>query len=144
MKRWIIERLGGFPTIDDAITAIQERDLEERRTILSLAVRRLFNTIGPDDILREDERGQWVSEGKVVPKAIAETVMSEARNFQESKLWGILQRDIRYQANRKMFIVGTTEMDIAVGKVWLYSLDAIATRLKSLAAGSGKFNSSKQ
>lgn len=140
MRKWIIEMLGGYPTVNDAITAIQELDLQERQTILSLAVRRLFNTIGPEDILRENDRGEWVSEGKAVPDAIVALIRAEAKTFSESRLWEILQRDIKYQANRKMFIVGTTEMDLAVGKVWLYGLDAIRTRLASIAVGSGKFN----
>lgn len=143
-KRWLIETLGGFPTIDDAITAIQEKDGKEKLTILTLAVRRLYNTIGADDILRENERGEWVSEGKVLSKGVVDLVTAEARAFEGSTLWRVLQRDVQWQSNRRMFILGKTEMDMAVGKLWLYSFDAIRTRLNSIVAGSGKFNTTQK
>lgn len=144
IKKKLIELLGGFPTIDDAITAIQDRELEDRKTLLTLAVRRLFNTIGSDDILKENENGDWVSEGKVLSRGTVDLIRAEARALEGSTIWKILQRDVQWQTNRKMFILGKSEMDIVVGKIWLYSFDAIRTRLNSIAGGSGKFNTNQQ
>lgn len=144
IRRWLIETLGGYPTIDDAITAIQEKDSKEKMSILTLAVRRLFNTIGPEDILRENESGEWVSEGKVLSKGVADLIRAEAKAFEGSALWKVLQRDVQWQSNRRMFVVGTSEMDLVVGKLWIYSFDAIKTRLNSLIAGSGRFNTNQK
>ena len=140
IKTRIIKALGGFPKLEDAIDAIQEKNLEERKTLLTLAVRRLFNTIGPDDILKEDPNGQWIFEGKVMTDGLRKLLIAEATQLEQMTLWKVLQKDVQYQSNRRMFLIGKTEMDIIIGKVWLYSFDAIRTRLSSLAKGRGKFN----
>lgn len=136
----IIKALGGFPSIDSAIDAIQEKELEDRKKILTLAVRRLYNTIGPDDILKEISEGQWLFEGKVIEERTKKLIIAEAAQLESMTLWKILQKDVQYQSNRRMFIIGKTETDIIVGKLWLYSFDAINTRLRSLAKGKGTFN----
>ncbi len=140
LKTRLIELLGGFPSIDSAIDAIQEKNLEERKKILTLSVRRLYNTIGPDDILKETPEGQWVLEGKVMSEGSKKLIIAEAHQLQAMTLWKVLQKDIQYQSNRRMFIIGKSEMDIVVGKIWLYSFDTINTRLKSLIQGKGAFN----
>lgn len=143
LKSKLIRALGGFPTKDEAIDAVMEGDADERRKILTLAVRRLYNTIGPDDILKEVE-GQWLIEGKPVVAAIKAQLIQQAKEFQQTKLWELLQRDIKYQANRRMFILGTSDIDLTAGKLWTFTLDAFNTRLKSMIKGSGTFNSDKQ
>lgn len=135
----LIKWLGGFPTVQDAVDALQEKDLEERKLILTLAVRRLFNTIGPDDILKEKD-GQWVFEGKVMQDGMRKLIIAEAVQLQGMTLWKVIQKDVAYQANRKMFLIGKSETDMIAGKLWLYSFDAIKTRLASLTKGSGTFN----
>ncbi len=137
---WLIKRLGGYASIQDAIDAIQEKGLEERKVILTLAVRRLYNTIGPDDILKETPEGQWILEGKAMSDGMKKLLIAEASQFETTTLWKVLQKDIQYQSNRRMFLIGKSEIDIIVGKVWLYSFDAIKTRLRSLAKGKGTFN----
>lgn len=135
-----IRALGGFPTIDSAIDAIQKKELDERKKILTLSVRRLYNTIGPDDILRETPEGQWLFEGKALDERNRKLIIAEANQIESMTLWKVLQKDIQYQSNRRMFLIGKTETDIIVGKIWLYSFDAIKTRLRSIAHGKGTFN----
>lgn len=138
-KTRLIKWLGGFPTIKDAIESIQEKDFEERKLILTLAVRRLFNTIGAEDILKEVD-GQWLFEGKAISEGTRKLLIAEANQLEGMTLWKILQKDVQYQANRRLFLIGTSEMDLIAGKLWLYSFDAIKTRIKSLAQGNGSFN----
>ena len=140
MRTWLIKKLGGLPDIDSAIEAIREKESKERYQILTLAVKRLFNTIGPEDILKVHESGQWMFAGKEMSKGQKDMLVSEAKIFIESALWKILQADIQYQANRKMFVQGKDEQDMIAGKLWLYTIDAMNTRLKSMSLGSGLFN----
>jgi hypothetical protein len=137
-----IRQLGGFATIEDAIEAIRRKDLVEKREILTLAVRRLFNTIGADDILKPTD-GRWTFAGKVMEKGMQDLVMAEAAQFENSTLFRILEKDILYQVNKKMFI-GSENIDhVITAKFWLYTFDAIRTRLRSLAAGSPIYNDKK-
>lgn len=144
MRKWLIEKLGGYPDIDSAIEAIRDKNLEEKYTILTLAVKKLFNTIGPDDILKQTKRGEWMYRGKLLSESDKNLLMAEAMQLSEMKLWGVLQDDVKWQANRKMFILGKTSEDLTAGKLWQYTLDALNTRIKSLIGGSGMFNNSEE
>ena len=137
MKTKLIEKLGGYPTVEDAIESIKSR--EDKNTILTLAVKRLFNTISEDDILKEKD-GQWFFMGRAISEGEKKLLISEAKTFLSMKLWDIIQKDISYQANRKMFLLAENELDIISGKLWTYTLDCIRTRLKSMSEESGRFN----
>ena len=137
MKKWLITKLGGFTDIDDAIKRIN--DSEDKHKILTLAVKDLYNTILKDDILTEIN-GTWYSKGKPIDDAIRKVLIAEAEVFKNSKLWKVLQDDIKYQSNKKMFIDSLNVDDMIAGKLWLLTLDTFKTRLNSLQKGSGKFN----
>src|SRR3990167_96885 len=127
MKNKLIKLLGGY-TKDEVLTR---------------AVKKLYNTIGSEDILRE-EMGQWTINGKPINDAIKKLLVSEAQIFLKSRLWQVLQTDIKYRANKVMFEKAQTEQDLIAGKLWLYTIDSIKTRLESLEKGSGRFNSDAQ
>ena len=122
MKIWLIKKLG------------------LRDEVITQAVRKLYNTIGPEDILKQNTEGQWIVEGRVISEAEKQLLISEANQFLSTKLWKVLQADIKYQSNKKMYIESRSVDDITFGKMWTYTLDAIKTRLQSLAKGSGHFN----
>jgi len=140
MRRWLILKLGGYPDINSAIDSIREKDGKEKHQILTLAVKRLFNTFGPEDILSENTARQWMYEGKILTEGQKKSLIAEASQIINTNTWKILQADVKYKANRMMFQTATTEMQIASGKLWLYIIDVFNTRLKSLAEGSGHFN----
>lgn len=145
MRRWLIKKLGGYPDIDAAIEAIREKELDEKYTILTLAVKKLFNTIDKDDILHQHkDTGKWMCEGKPITDGEVQLLTAEATSFVNSRLWKVLQTDIKYQANKVMFIKSRTEQDIIAGKLWLNTLDTLRTRLNSLSKGSAIFNNSKK
>lgn len=119
----IIHLLGGFTGED----------------ILAKAMQGLFNTITEDDILKE-VKTEWRVGDKMVGEGEKKLLISEAQVFLNSKLWKVLKTDIRYRANLMMFEKSKTEMDLVAGKLFLYALDCIKTRLESLTAGRGTFN----
>lgn len=140
LRKLFIYKLGGFVTIDDAIASITAMNLTDRHLILTHAVKRLYNTISADDILKEVAGGTWMLEGKAMSDAQKKQLIAEARNFIDSSLWKLLQKDIKYQANRKMYLLGKTDIDLIAGKLWLYTLDAIKTRLTSMSNESGIYS----
>lgn len=144
MRRWLISRLGGYPDIDSAIEAIKEKDMREKYDILSLAVRRLFNTFGPENILTENSAKQFMYEGKIMSEGQKQLVIQEASALINMFIWKVLKADVKYKANKMMFQAAVNEAQIASGKIWLFTFDAFETRLKSLAAGSGHFNSGEE
>ena len=107
--------------------------------VFTEVVKGLYNTIGADDILKEYKSG-WVVGGKPISEAEKKMLISEANVFMNMKLWQILQRDIKYKANKLMFERSVSENDLLVGKSWLYVLDCIKTRLDSLNNGRGVYN----
>ena len=109
-----------------------------KKELLQLAVQDLFNTIGKDDILQE-KSGEWYLAGKPLIKGRKEIIIAEAHTWINSKLWEVLRRDIQYQANKLMFEKSKTELDLISGKLWLYTLDVIKTRIESLAQEKGNF-----
>ena len=127
MRKWLIKKLN--VTVEDL----------DKHEVLTLAVKKLFNTISAEDVLKEKEL-QWFFQGKALRKDQVDMLKAEATNFNESFLWKVLSADIKYHANKQMFIKSRTEYDIMMGKSWLYVLDVINTRLKSLVKGIGLFN----
>lgn len=140
LRKWFIEKLGGYATIDDAIEAIRKHNLKERQTILTMAVKRLFNTIGPDDILKEGPDKEWLLEGKTLSKGQVDILKAEAAQLESMLLWKVLKKDIFYQANRKMYTLAENDLHVVTAKFWMYTFDAMKTRIESIAAGSAQFN----
>lgn len=129
----LIRALGGYSSLDEAIEAIRSKDGAERRRLLTLAVRRLYNTIGPDDILKIDTAsGLWMYEGKQIGKEEMYVLKEQAKGLLESRLWKILQADLKYQANKRMFVESVDVIDITAGKLLTFYIDIIHTRLKRL------------
>jgi hypothetical protein len=108
--------------------------------VLTTAVKELYNTIGADDILKEDGSLQWTIGNRLMAEAEKKQLIAEAQIFLKSKLWKVLQADIKYQANKRMFEKAQTDMDLIAGKLWLYTLNCFKTRLESLDGGRGVFN----
>lgn len=137
MKKYLIRFLGGYSDFSDFLSRLEE---EKKHECLTLAVKKLYNTINEDDILQLDEKGNWIFQGKILDKGSQQLLSAEAAQFLDSKLWKILKADIQYLSNKKMFLQSTSEMDLIAGKLWQYTLDTFKTRLKSMKKGSPIFN----
>lgn len=140
LRKWFIEKLGGYPDLEAAVEAIRKKDGAEKAEILTEAVRKLFNTMGPEDILHTNPDGDWVAGKKTLNVAEQDLLAAEATQFLGSRLWDTLQKDIKYQANKRMFVSGSGKDDLVAGKLWLFTLDAFKTRLRSLSKRSAAFN----
>src|SRR3990167_8263528 len=137
LKVLIIRKLGGYPDIESLLEPL---DLKTRYEILTRAVRRHFNTISDEDILRVHESGAWFFEDKPLAEAEKSLLIAEAKQFLSTKLWQVLCADVKWQANRKMYLLAQNEVQIAAGKLWVYTLDCFKTRLESVRKGTAIFN----
>lgn len=135
IKQWIIHKLGGYASLDDAISAIVAKELPEREKILTLAVKRLYNTIGYDDILKKGSGGEYLHQGKTLSKAQINVLIAEAAQLQNMTLWKVLKNDILYQVNKKMYLLSENQMHVATAKFWLYSFDVMNKRIEKLSKG---------
>jgi len=129
MRKWIITKLGGYPDIDSLLEVVDKH--EDKVKILNRAVKHLFNTIDADDILRE-QGTDWLFEGKVLPEGIRMQLTSEAQIFLKSRLWKVLQDEIKYHMNLKMYRDAKEEIDLTSGKIGLYILDIIKTKMTQI------------
>ena len=138
MREWLIKFLGGyteqgFLTTDDFIEHIRLLGLREKNVILTLAVRRLFNTISEDDILKQNSDSTWMFEGKPLTKGEINSLKMQAKDYIDSRLYKVISKDITYQANRKMFIDSQGEIDLTAGKLLLFYNYIVNTRLKNMS-----------
>lgn len=128
----------GYPDAETAIEAVTDK--KERRRLLTLAVKRCFNTIGPEDILHE-KGGRWIAEGGPLSDAEIKTLVAQAAQLRRSLLWRILKADVKYQANKATFLKARTDDDLTAGKLCMWNFDVLETRLKSLGEESPHYNS---
>ncbi len=119
-------------SVDDLMECLDELPLADRHRILTEAVKELFNTIGPDDILRIRDDGVWMFEDRQLTQPEIENLKKSAEAFRKSLLWKVLKKDIQYQTNQKMFVNSAGELDIIAGKIWLYAMDAIQSRITKM------------
>lgn len=140
MRNWIIKKLGGYTSIEDALDAIRRTDPAKRNVLLGLAVKRLFNTIGSEDILKAGDGGEWLYEGKTLSRGQVELLKSEAKILEAMLLWKVIQKDIQYKVNRKLYLNAENLDHVVTAKFWLYTFDTIRTRIRSIATDSPIFN----
>lgn len=145
MRRWLIEKLGGYADLEVALRAVPKEDvvayaiditrempLPGRQEWLTLAVRRLFNTIGPDDIFKIQKDGTWTWKGKAMREDMVDKLKAEAGVWEQSFLWMVLQAELKYQANRRMFTTSVGDMDLTAGKLLVYYIDVVKTKVEEI------------
>lgn len=129
MKHWLIKKLGGFTSVQDALNSATS--LADKSAVLTEAVKHLFKAIGPDDILHT-EGNQWYFEGKPMMQADVSRLKEEAQQLLSMKIWRVIKLDIRYQLSKKMFEQANTELDLVWGKLITYLDDIIRNRLQKM------------
>jgi hypothetical protein len=119
LKLWLIKKL--LSSLDD----------QERHEVLTLAVKKLFTTVGDNDILKQKE-GKWFYRNVALKESDMKLLTAETHVFLNSYLYKILQTEIEYRANRRMFLESKNEFDLIAGKVMLYILDIIKSVLNRI------------
>ena len=102
-----------------------------KEQVLTDTVRHLFHTIDSGDLFKEVD-GQWTVGGKVLNDGEKQLLKSEAKIFMNTRLWKVLKNEIKFRAEQAMFESAVSEADLTAGKLFLYVLDVIQTRLDKL------------
>jgi hypothetical protein len=134
MKNWIIRKLGGFPDFQSALDHVKKmEDISSKNLLLTEAVKHLFNTIGPDDVLKRDPETRLLRFGsRMMTETEEKQLKSDAQLLLSMKIWQVIRMDIKYQLNKKMFEESTITMDIVWGKLLLFYDDIIRSALQRL------------
>lgn len=127
----IIEVLGGYPDIDSALDAMRAMDWPERHTVLNMAVKKLFRTITDKDLLKQVGE-VWMWKGKVLSDGEIKLLKAEAANLLKSTIWKILSGELEYQAQKKIYAQSEDIPDLVAGKLLIYYKDIVETRLKKM------------
>ena len=111
----------------DFTASLESLSDEEKGSILSQTVAKLFNTIGKEDTLRKVE-GQWFLGDKELRPEQVRLVQSEIEQFRKMSLYHILDLEVRYHANKKMAEAqDLRQLDAA--KMIQYTWDVLKSRL---------------
>lgn len=132
MKKWVIHKLGGFVSVDDFIGKVNKLSYQEKHKILTRAVKKSFNTVCSDDILKVADNGKWLYEGRELTEIEVQHLKETAENFKNSRLYKVLDKELKYQSNRRMFIDSQNVNDLVAGKLLLFLWDVVKTRLKRI------------
>ena len=133
LKKTLIIWLGGLPDIDSAIERIKNTaDADHKARILADAVKKLYNAVGADDILRQEKDGSWIFQGKPLTGIEVSQLREEAAFMLSMRLWRVIKWDIRYQLGKKMFEEARVKEDIVWGQLLTYLDDIIRTRLQKM------------
>ena len=130
MREKLIEILGGFATVEQAIDSIKSE--EEKHKILTRAVAKLFNTITEDDILKKNSKGQYTFQGKPLLEAEVVALKAQADDLMQSRLFNVLDKELHYIASKKVFFEAQNVRDIVDGKLIEYTWHIIKSKLKKL------------
>lgn len=105
-------------------------DEATKNMILSEAVSHLFNTITVEDVLKENPDGTLQFEGKTLDASRKKDLKEQAELLPNLLLWKVIQKDIQYQINRKLYNEANITTDMLWGKLILYYNDIIKTRIE--------------
>lgn len=133
MRKYIIKLLNGFTDLDDAIGYIKKiEDKEKKEEILKESVKRLYNIVSAEDILRQSLDGTWIFQGKPLTNVEVSHLKEEANMLKTMKLWYMIKQDIRYQIGKKIWEEAKCEDDILWGRLITFLYDIINTRIKKM------------
>ena|SRR3990167_3011878 len=119
--------------IKQAIKWLKEIDNQDlKREILTESVKKLYNAISADDILRQQSDGSWLFQGKPLMGVEVAQLKEEATMIRSMKLFYIIKQDLRYQIGRKIWEECKTKEDILWGQLITWIWDVINTRIKKM------------
>lgn len=125
LKETIIRKLGGFPDLESAVEA-------HSHEALTKVVAEHFNTITEDDILSVGADGFYTLEGKPLGDAQTQALKGYAKDFRQSLLYKVLDREMKYQLNTRMFARSAGETDLIAGKLGIWMWKVIKEKLEKL------------
>ena len=122
--------------IDLAVYILKRvKDKNRKHELLTEVVKHLYNTIGPDDILKINKDHTWRVGNKVLTSSEIKQLKDEVVILRSLKLWKVLMLDVKYQINKKMFEEANDETGMVWGKLMTWYDDIIRTRCERIKKG---------
>ena len=112
-----------------------------QKQLINILVKKLFNTIDVEDIITtaktEDSFGKVkisgvYVRGRKLDQSEIDALREGAETIDGSAIWKLIENEVKYNANLRMYFNGKTDDDILMGKCCLYVLDIINGVLKSI------------
>lgn len=125
IKQWLIHKLGGYATIEEALQAAPQQTLNK-------AVSDLFCFVSKDDLLKE-QGGLLYHKGRQLSEAETKSVCSEAEFLQKTMVWKVLLSETKYHATKRLYFDSQSEHDITWAKLLLYLTDIWKSKVDSLS-----------
>lgn len=133
LRRSIIEWFGGYPDFDSALTALKKTDdVTAKNALLTEAVKKLFNTISADDVLHQNDKGEWIFLKNTLTLMELKQMQGEAEFLMRSRLWRVMRVEIRHQLNKKLYEEARITEDVLWGKLLMWYADVERTVLTKL------------
>lgn len=103
-----------------------------RKKCINFLARHLFDTIIEEDLLRRNGRGHLEIRGVELPREKEDLLKEQATALLNSTLWTYIKTDVKHHAIQKTLHQSQTMDDVISGKLMLYLIDVIETRLDNL------------
>lgn len=103
-----------------------------RKKTINFLVHHLFVGITSEDILQVGKNGSIIYKGQVLDKASKEIIVSQAQQLDDMLLWKILNDEMVYRAEEKMFRKSTDYDGMMFGKATLLMVEEQSKRIKFL------------
>lgn len=103
-----------------------------QKKIINKLASKLFGIVTEDDILRVGPDGRVYYKDKPLPKEQVYALKETATKFSETLLWQIIKDELTYQGGKKLYYKSTTEEDIIQGKMMLYIVDIIKSKVQHI------------
>ena len=129
LKNFLIKKLGGFVDVEDCIDhIIRTDDLKPANQLLSASLKHLLNTISASEIFQQKGL-EWFFENKTLTQDQVVGLKNEARLFQKTLLFRILDTKLKYLTNKRLH-EATNLSELLVAKSILYQWDIVKDALK--------------
>lgn len=124
VKQWIIHKLGGYASIEEALEAAPQETLNK-------AVAKLFCFVSKDDILRK-EGVEFMYKGRPLTQEEVKQLVNEAKYMRKLRLWEVIKKELYYHGSKKMYFDSQSINDVTWAKLLFFVTDVIESKLKSL------------
>lgn len=124
MKNWLIK----FISKEDYLNSLTK---EDRLSVINEAVERLCNTVNKDDIFSKNDEGHHTFAGIKQTEEQVKSLQSEANHFMSSKLFRVLDKEVKYQVNLRLRKVASIEQH-ETALLLEFTWDTLKTKLKNI------------
>lgn len=102
-----------------------------KQIILKWAVRHILKAVTVDDLLRIENGKVFIGKTELTPHEIG-TLKSEAKNFQRSMLWKLMNNNLYWIANFKMMKEADSATEMVNGRMMTLTIDTMESFVDKL------------